>query len=148
VLLKHAPADAFTVPVRLVLDDKRALAGRPLHSRAQAACEVLSDGSAAVYVTEKLATGQPASGPRGVLSGSALHERQVGVLAHELAHVHLLLRDVEHTEHEADDVAEGLFGYRVYYDDDNVQTTDRVAGHARSRPKRLVPNRDRAQRRP
>lgn len=48
--------------------------------------------------------------------------RVIGVLAHELGHVALIRAGrPEHTERRADEAAEEMFGFRVLYDDDDVQ---------------------------
>lgn len=54
----------------------------------------------------------------------ASYARIQGVLAHELGHVVLLAEgDEHHTERDADRVAGQMFGYRICYDDDDIQTT-------------------------
>ena len=62
-----------------------------------------------------------------------------GILRHELAHAVLLHGgDIEHTERDADEVAEALFGSPIFYDEDDVQTTDPSApGARRPRPEYL-----------
>ena len=62
-----------------------------------------------------------------------------GILRHELAHAVLLHGgDTEHTERDADEVAESLFGSPIFYDEDDVQTTDPSApGARRPRPEYL-----------
>jgi hypothetical protein len=62
-----------------------------------------------------------------------------GILRHELAHAVLLHGgDTEHTERDADEVAEALFGSPIFYDEDDVQTTDPSApGARRPRPEYL-----------
>jgi hypothetical protein len=65
--------------------------------------------------------------------------RVEGILRHELAHAVLLHGgDTEHTERDADEVAEALFGSPIFYDEDDVQTTDPSApGARRPRPEYL-----------
>lgn len=64
-----------------------------------------------------------------------------GVLAHELGHSVLLhLGRLEHTERDADALAERLLGVGIGYDDDGVQTTDPRSWSTRHRPAWL-PNR-------
>lgn len=46
------------------------------------------------------------------------------LIRHELAHGLLMARDLEHTERECDAVAERVFGDKVYYDADDIQTLD------------------------
>ena len=91
-------------------------------TRAYAFCEDLDDGSFRIAVAGKL--------------DSADDSRVEGLLRHELAHAVLLHGgDLEHTERDADEVAEALFGSPLYYDEDDVQTTDPSAPDAkRPRP--------------
>ena len=63
--------------------------------------------------------------------------RREGVLRHELAHAYLLSEDLVHTEAECDRMAEAIFGSPIFYDADDVQTTDKRAGVNRRRPGRL-----------
>lgn len=65
--------------------------------------------------------------------------RQQGVLCHELAHVALLAAGrIEHSEREADAMAETLFWpHRIYYDADDVQTVDLSRMASRYRPDHL-----------
>lgn len=64
--------------------------------------------------------------------------RQDGLLRHELAHALLLHRGQAHTEAECDATAERVFGAPLYYDRDDVQTTDPNApGARRPRPSHL-----------
>lgn len=65
--------------------------------------------------------------------------RVEGILRHELAHAVLLHGgDTEHAERDADEVAEALFGSPIFYDEDDVQTTDPSApGARRPRPEYL-----------
>lgn len=61
--------------------------------------------------------------------------RQLGLLAHELAHAALMqLGDFDHSEREADRAARQLFGHPINYDYDDVQ---RWGGKRRSRPRYL-----------
>lgn len=57
--------------------------------------------------------------------------RIVALLAHELGHASLLRRGHDHGEQAADDEAERLFGFRIYYDADDVQTTDTTGVYPR-----------------
>lgn len=67
------------------------------------------DGSLLVGICPKLLTAPPS--------------RKTGVLMHELGHAVLLYLGVlHHTERDADRVAERLFGVKLYYDMDDVQT--------------------------
>lgn len=81
------------------------------------------------------------SGPPIVLVVSrrllaASPERFAGVLAHEIGHALLFEQGrFEHTEREADAVAEKVLGVRIRYDDEDVQTVG--ARGARPRPTRL-----------
>lgn len=130
----------FPYSVALVVDEGTALAGRSPDGRGRAATDINDDGSATVYIV-----------PRLLDEG---HERQCGVLAHELGHVHLLQRACavreaaegnpgglrlakrleEHSERGADSVAEQLFDVNISYDDEDIQTT---GPGARPRPARL-----------
>jgi hypothetical protein len=107
-LMASAPEGTFTAPVKLVLDDETALAGRT-SLRARAASEVLEDGTGVVYIAEVMLDDDK--------------YRQQGVLAHELGHVFLLQSGNEdHSERDADDIALTLFGRRINYDRDDIQT--------------------------
>ena len=58
---------------------------------------------------------------------TASRERQEGVLRHEIGHALLLLHDVDpatHNELACDEAARLLFGAPIYYDEEDVQTTD------------------------
>jgi hypothetical protein len=91
-------------------------------NRAYAFCEDLDDGSFRIAVAHKL--------------NDADDSRVEGLLRHELAHAVLLhTGDLEHTERDADEVAEALFGSPLFYDEEDVQTTDQSApGARRPRP--------------
>jgi len=91
-------------------------------ARAYAFCEDLDDGSFRIAVAAKM--------------NDADDSRVEGLLRHELAHAVLLHGgDMEHTERDADEVAEELFGSPLFYDDEDVQTTDQSApGARRPRP--------------
>lgn len=120
-----AGPEAFPNTIVLLIDDDKAFAGRDPRSRAQASCEHVR-GKSRVYVSQKLVDAGSDEG--GV-------DRWAGVLAHELGHVYLLQRGVEeHTERQADEIAECLFGFTIKYDGEDVQT----AGEGKSpRPKYL-----------
>lgn len=65
--------------------------------------------------------------------------RLQGILCHELAHA-ILLHDGDdtHTERDADTCAEQVFGVRIFYDFEDVQTCDlRAPGARRPRPRHL-----------
>jgi hypothetical protein len=65
----------------------------------------------------------------------APRHRQEALIAHELGHATLmLLNRMQHTERDADTVAEALFGVRISYDAEDVQTTGRGT---RPRPNHL-----------
>jgi hypothetical protein len=91
-------------------------------NRAYAFCEDLDDGAFRIAVAGKL--------------NDADDSRVEGLLRHELAHAVLLhTGDLEHTERDADDVAEALFSSPLFYDEEDVQTTDPSApGARRPRP--------------
>lgn len=65
--------------------------------------------------------------------------RLQGILCHELAHAILLhAGDDTHTERDADLCAERVFGVRIFYDAEDVQTCDlRAPGARRPRPRYL-----------
>lgn len=94
-------------------------------ARAYAFCEDLEDGAFRIAIAGKLNDPNLAD-----------DSRVEGLLRHELAHAVLLhTGDTEHTERDADDVAEALFGSPLFYDADDVQTTDPSApGARRPRP--------------
>lgn len=63
-----------------------------------------------VYVSRKM-TGAPAS-------------RVDGILMHELGHIALMREGIlDHSEREADIIAEYCFGQPIYYDKDGVQSS-------------------------
>lgn len=72
--------------------------------------------------------------PRIVRAG---RPRALALLRHELAHAFLMAQELPHTERECDEVAERLFGAAIYYDADDVQTTDAVRAAHRHRPAHL-----------
>lgn len=78
------------------------------------------------------------SGPVIVLAPKARRasaERVLGVLAHEWGHALAFLAGMpEHAERDADALAESVFGVRIAYDRDDVQT---VGAGTRPRPSRL-----------
>ncbi len=62
-------------------------------------------------------------------------ENQIAVLAHEVAHCYLMqVEKVEHTEDDADNLVYKLFGFPIYYDHNDIQTTEKTG---RSRPRYL-----------
>jgi hypothetical protein len=78
------------------------------------------------------------SGPVIVLAPKgkrASAERVLGVLAHEWGHALAFLAGMpEHSERDADTLAEQVFGVQIAYDNDDVQT---VGAGTRPRPSRL-----------
>jgi hypothetical protein len=47
----------------------------------------------------------------------------IAIFRHELAHIiYNSEGDFEHSEQDADDLAEDIWGDRIYYDDDDIQT--------------------------
>lgn len=64
--------------------------------------------------------------------------RQDALIRHELGHALLQSAGLDHSERECDAVAERIFGDKIYYDSDDVQTLNsRVAGATRPRPSYL-----------
>lgn len=131
-LIATAPVGTFDGPLRLVVDEETALAGRPRSSRAHACCGLdlvgLDEGtnSCTVFIAPKLIEPEkPLPGNRGDRTQAlALAHRQRGILMHELAHASLLQHGNDtHTEREADALAEKLWGHTIFYDEDGVQTT-------------------------
>jgi len=51
-------------------------------------------------------------------------ENMIALLAHEIAHIYFMQRGIEHSEDEADEMAELLFGSKIYYDEFDIQTID------------------------
>ena len=47
-----------------------------------------------------------------------------GILMHEFGHAILMYQEKDHTEKDADKVAEKVFNCYIYYDEDLVQNTD------------------------
>ena len=78
------------------------------------------------------------SGPVIVLAPKARRasaERVLALLAHEWGHALAFLAGMpEHSERDADTLAEQVFGLRIAYDKDDVQT---VGAGTRPRPSRL-----------
>ena len=73
-------------------------------------CTEDADGAVMVGINPKLLPATPT--------------RKLGVLMHELGHAVLWYLGVDrHTERDADLAAERLFGTKLYYDVDDVQTT-------------------------
>ncbi len=57
-----------------------------------------------------------------------------GVMMHEFGHAVLLWQNIHHTERDADAVAEKMFGKKIFYDKQTVQST---RGGKRPRPLHL-----------
>jgi hypothetical protein len=110
------------------VDESAGERGGEACARAYAFCEDLDDGSFRIAVAGKMND-----------ASTTDDSRVEGLLRHELAHAVLLHGgDLEHTERDADEVAEALFGSPLYYDEDDVQTTDPSAlGARRPRPEYL-----------
>lgn len=105
-LVEHIQEAYPNFRCRLVCNNEKALAGRT-EARAYAACS-----GAAVYVASKIYDTE--------------YNRYAAILMHELAHAVLMQSgDEDHSEQDADDVAEELFGHRISYDKDDVQTLGR-----------------------
>ncbi len=78
--------------------------------RGFAFCEEADDGSYEIHVAPKL-------------TFSSVH-RMEGLIAHEFGHAILLHIGVDdHTERDADRMAEQTFGVKISYDTEDVQTT-------------------------
>jgi hypothetical protein len=78
--------------------------------RSFAYCQQEDDGSFTICIAPKL-------------TQQARH-RIEGLFAHEIGHAILMhLGDFEHTERDADNAAEQAFGFRIFYDEDDVQST-------------------------
>ena len=89
--------------------------------RNYAYCRLDPDGSITIVVAPKI--------------HHAPRPRVDGLLAHEFGHAALFIAGrLHHSEREADAAAEALFGVRIGYDADEVQTT---AGGVRPRPAHL-----------
>jgi hypothetical protein len=115
-LIGDAPRGSFPHPIKLVIDDETALQGRDPCGRGQAASTADT-----VYIAAKLL--------------AAHRDRQFGVLMHELAHVSFLQRGIEeHTEREADVLAESFWNTPINYDEEDVQT---IGPGVTPRPARL-----------
>lgn len=102
-LAEHVQKSMPEFVCELHCNDKKALNGRT-EKRAYAAC----DGEN-IYVAHKIY--------------DADYNRYAALLMHELAHAVLIQSGEEdHSEQDADDLAEELFGHRISYDKDDVQT--------------------------
>jgi hypothetical protein len=78
--------------------------------RSFAYCQEEADGSFSICVAPKLA--------------HQSRHRIEGLFAHELGHAVLMhMGEHEHTERDADNAAEQVFGFRIFYDEDDVQST-------------------------
>jgi len=100
------------------VDESAGERGGEACTRAYAFCEDLENGSFRIAVAGKM--------------NDADDSRVEGLLQHELAHAVLLhTGDFDHTERDADEVAAALFGMPIYYDEEDVQTTDPSAPGAR-----------------
>jgi hypothetical protein len=105
-LVAHVQSQYPDFICELHCNDKKALDGRT-SKRAHAACDARSGES--IYVAHKIY--------------DADYNRYAAILMHELAHALLIQAgDEDHSEQDADDVAEELFGHRISYDKDDVQT--------------------------
>ena len=70
--------------------------------------------------------------------GRAAQARQDALIRHELSHALMQTAGLSHNERECDAVAESVFGDRIYYDSDLVQTLDpKARGAVRPRPAHL-----------
>lgn len=119
----RAVAQEHLPGLRVTLREGRA--GEFPAARDHAYCELVGPLRCRITVAPRMAD---ASAPRC----SAL-------LAHELAHALLLAEgDEDHSEREADQRAEEVFGRAIYYDAQDVQTWNgRVKGARRPRPRHL-----------
>ena len=64
--------------------------------------------------------------------------RQDALIRHELGHALLQSAGLDHSERECDAVAERVFGDKIYYDSDDVQTLNpKARGARRPRPSYL-----------
>ena len=48
---------------------------------------------------------------------------QIALIAHEIAHVDYMNQKKHHTERQTDEHAERIFGFQIFYDHDDIQTT-------------------------
>lgn len=65
----------------------------------------------------------------------ASKDTQDALIRHELSHALMQTLGIDHTERECDELAERVFGDKIYYDKDDVQTLDPDApGARRPRP--------------
>lgn len=118
--------------VRLVVDPRAGEHGGKACARAYAYC--VPDPRAAQQPRRgrKRATGEAFVIAVAPKIEEADDGRIEGLICHELAHAILLHHGYEeHTERDADACAEQVFDVCIYYDVDDVQTTDAFAPHAR-----------------
>lgn len=141
--LAHAQEACPELKVRLMVDPKAGMRGGHRCARAYAYCV-----PAPRRVTHARRPGRPrkragANADSYIIAvapkiAAADDGRLEALLCHELAHAILLhLGDDEHTERDADTCAEHVFGIRIYYDGDDVQTTTRGPLCRRPRPEYL-----------
>jgi hypothetical protein len=103
-LVEHVKQIYPTFRCKLVVNNEKALAGRT-EKRAYAACS-----GTQIYVATKIY--------------DAPMPRVEGILMHEMAHAILMqMGDYDHSERAADEMAEEVFGQRINYDKEDVQTT-------------------------
>lgn len=131
-LLAHAQEVCPGLRVRLVADPGAGKHGGRACARAYAYCAPDPRAPKRPRRGRKRATGEAfvvAVAPKIEHSDDG---RMEGLLCHELAHAVLLHHGYdEHTERDADACAEQVFDVCIYYDVDDVQTTDAFAAHAR-----------------
>jgi hypothetical protein len=139
VFLAHAQEVCPDLRVQLRLDPKAGMHGGQSCARAYAYC-VASPRRTPVARRPGKRAGAHADSYIVAVAPKIAHAdegRLEALLCHELAHAILLhLGDDEHTERDADECAERVFRIRIYYDADDVQTTDAFAPKAR-RPRPL-----------
>lgn len=123
--------------VRLMLDPKAGMRGGRRCARAYAYCVPAPRRMTAARRPGKRA-GAHADSYIVAVAPKIAHAddgRLEALLCHELAHAILLhIGDDEHTERDADDCAERVFGITIYYDHDDVQTTTHGPFCRRPRP--------------
>jgi len=136
-LLAHAQEVCPGLRVRLVVDPRAGQHGGHVCTRAYAYC---APDPREARKPAKRGSGRPRKRPQAegyiiAVAPKLEHAddgRMEGLICHELAHAVLLHHGYdEHTERDADACAEQVFDVCIYYDADDVQTTDAFAAMAR-----------------
>ena len=107
--LHHLNKELVHSPQKLVVNVREGLEKEFPNSRDYAYTYIDDDGNYIIVFSQKMYQSDLA--------------RIRAIMRHEVAHAfHFLTGHHEHTEQETDDLAEQIWGDRIYYDDDDIQT--------------------------